>query len=438
MVVLGGGPLPSRDQARHECVTVADLWWGPLKKKGWILAAVEDTVSIRLERPELRYVTLQPGDVRAAAAAVESRFRVDPSRVHLAGLSLGANYAVQFAAAQPDAFAGVVAVVSEGESREHVLRNLAHVGLYALNGGKDKNVRSVEGPRKMGEIARKLGLRARFVEEAERGHEGFAHRYEAALDELSGTRRDPWPKTVTRVPHEGLFPVARRLYWVEADSAQAVLRAEAKGRTLEVVAARARRLKLRLNDSLLDLDQPFTVLVNGRKVFEGKVDRALAPLLESAARDRHVAAAAVLEVDVPLDAPSREVAGRWLASLAPTVEPAALPWWEYYARATLREQRPRVDWAGEPLPEAELAPLNLASGLGAIRLMKLDASSPEAKAGLKVGDVLLGFEDEVFYRDGPGLALVNDGLLRLPELPVSYSLTVVREGLPRRLQVLTK
>ncbi len=438
LLVLGGGPLPSRDEAAGEILGVARLWREPLRGRGWILAALEDTASVRLEGPELRYLTLRPEDVRAAVLAAAAQYRVDLDRVHLAGISLGGNYAVQFAAALPHAFAGAVPVVSEGESREAVLRNLAGVSLYAINGARDRNIRSIEGPRKMLEIARRLGIRSEGVEEPERGHDGFQDRYRAVLDWLGEARRDPWPRAVVRVPHEGLFPVSRAVAWVEADGDPAAFRVEARGQAIEILAARARRLRLRLGDALLDLDRPFSITVNGRKVFEGSVERRAEALVESAALDPGRPAPAALEVAVPLDSDARREAARWLGSLAPEVEPAALPWWEVYARATLRERRPRADWAGTPLPEAELASLGLGEGLSAIRLSRLDPASPEARAGLRPGDVLLGFDDEVFYRDGPGLELVHERLLRLPELPLSYSLTVLRDGAPLRLSVSTK
>jgi len=420
MVVLPGGPVPSRGQARRDCLSMADLWWELLKKSGWILAALEDTLSLRLGDGDLRYLTLQPGDVRAAIDAVAARFNVDPDRVCATGVSLGANYTIQFAAANPDAFAGIFPVVSEGESREGVLRNLAHVSIRLLNGAKDKNIRAIDGPRQMAAILKRQGVRSSYTEVADRAHEGFGDHYAGALPWLEAARRPAWPKVVTRVPHEGLFPVARRVHWLEADGDQAVLRAEAKGQAIEVSAACARRLTLRLSDALVDLDRPVTVSVNGKKVFEGRVSRTLRAALESAARDRGIAAAAAVEVEVPKDLEASE---KWLESLKPGAEAAPLPWWEFYAKATLRERRPRAGIDGEKTAE------------GPVRVTILDPASAEAKAGVQRGDLVAGFEDEMFHREGGGLPLITEWLLRLPENPESYTLVLIREGQPVRLRI---
>ncbi len=420
MLVMAGGPVSSRGQARRDCLSIADLWWELLKKSGWILAAVEDTVSLRLGDGDLRYLTLQPGDLRAAIDSVAARFNVDPDRVCATGVSLGANYAIQFAAAHPDAFAGIFPVASEGESREALLRNLGHASIQLLNGAKDKNIRTIDGPRQMAAILKRLGVRSSYTEVPDRAHEGFGDHYAGALPWLEEARRPAWPKVVTRVPHEGLFPVARRVFWLEADGDQAVLRAEAKGQTIEISAACARRLTLRLSDALLDLDRPVTVSVNGKKAFEGRVARTLRAALETAARDRGIAAAGAIEVEVPQDAEASE---KWLESLKPAAEAAPLPWWEFYAKATLRERRPRAGIDGEKTAD------------GSVRVTTLDPASPEAKAGVKRGDLAAGFEDEVFHREGGGLPLITEWLLRLPENPESYTLVLLREGRPVRLRI---
>ncbi len=436
LVVMGGGPPATTNLAREQARTVASLWKRLTARQGWILAAVEDTVSIAEEgRSELRYETLRPEDFRACVEAVQARFSVHPLKVCAAGISLGANYALQFAAARPDGLAGLFAVASEGESREHVVRNLQNVSVYVLVGTKDRNIRTIEGPRKLFEILRNLDIRAGYDEDPGRGHESFPDRYPEVLKWLENGPRNPWPRLVVRVPHEGLFPLARRAYWVEADSDQAAFRAELKLQDVSILAARARKLRVWLGDGLLDLDRDVTVTVNGKKLFEGKVPRNLKTVVESGARDRGSVASAVLEFDVPLDRLSLESAYRWTQTLVPAVREARLPWWEHYARLTLGERRPRPGFDGEKIASDDAAALKLPEGTTGVRVTRVADGSLEARAGLREGDILTGFEDEVFFRDGLGASLVGEWLFRRPELPVSYTLSLLREGKPARLVV---
>ena len=68
-------------------------------------------------------------------------------------------------------------------------------------------------------------------------------------------------------------------------------------------------------------------------------------------------------------------------------------------------------------------------------LIQASAISPEARAGLRVGDILTGFDDEVFYRDGLGISLISEVFLRKPSVPGSYTLSLIRNGQRARLVV---
>jgi predicted esterase len=436
LVVMGGGPTVSRNLAREQARTMALLWRRLTARQGWILAVIEDTVSVAEEgRSELRYETLRPEDFHACVEKVQARFNVHPLKVFAAGVSLGANYALQFAASRPDGLAGLLAVASEGESREHVVRNLQNVSVYVLVGTKDRNIRTIEGPRKLFEILRNLDIRAGYDEDPARGHDSFPDRYPEVLKWFENGPRNPWPRVVVRVPHEGLFPVARRVAWIEADSDQASLRAEVKFQDVSILAARARKVRVWLGDGLVDLDRDVVVTVNGKKLFEGKVTRSLKAVVESGARDRGSVAAAVLEFDVPLDRVSLEWAYKWTQTLLPAVRESRLPWWEHYARLTLGERRPRPGLEGEKLGIEDADAIKIPEGLTGVRVTRVAEGSLEARAGLREGDILTGFGDEVFFRDGLGISLIGEWLFRRPELPASYEVSLLREGKPARLVV---
>jgi hypothetical protein len=225
------------------------------------------------------------------------------------------------------------------------------------------------------------------------------------------------------------------VYWVEADNDQAAVHAQADRQEIRLAAARARRVRILLNDALVDLDRPVEVAINGKKVFAGPVARTLKAALETAAGDAGFAAAASLEFDVPLDAAAREEAHRWTATLAPTVRESERPWWEHYARLTLEERRHRPKLEGEKLRADEVLPIGLPDGLTGVRLTRVDPDAPEASAGLRAGDILTGFDGEVFFRDGLGISLLEETFLRRPEPPSSYQVSLLRDGAPLRLTV---
>src|SRR5206468_3945837 len=129
---------------------------------------------------------------------------IDPDRIHATGISLGSNYALAYAAAHPDWFAGIAPVSTEGETREHVLRDLNRVSVFTLEGAKDKNIRSIDGPRTMAKILNRFGQRHRYEEEPNQGHEGFFAKYPAVLQWLTNQPRTPFPREVIRLAHPGI------------------------------------------------------------------------------------------------------------------------------------------------------------------------------------------------------------------------------------------
>src|SRR5262249_4622829 len=153
-----------------------------------------------------------------------------------------------------------------------------------------------------------------------------------------------FPKEIIRLPHAGIVLPAKRFYWLEADTHQMAVAAKVEGNTIEVQAARVRRLTFHLSDRLLDLSAPVVVRINGKQVHDKPLQRSAITAVEDAAalNDSDRFAAARLTVDVP----ELAVGEKWLATLAPKIEPSRLPFWEDYAMTTLKEKR-------LPLPDLE-------------------------------------------------------------------------------------
>ena len=75
----------------------------------------------------------------------------------------------------------------------------------------------------------------------------------------------------------------RQFYWLANDAPTPGQRihAQIEDNHIKLVTADIRRLRLRLDDQLVDLDQPVTVMANGMKIFEGMVKRELRCLVET-------------------------------------------------------------------------------------------------------------------------------------------------------------
>jgi hypothetical protein len=121
---------------------------------------------------------------------------------------------------------------------------------------------------------------------------------------MASHTRDPWPDTV--VWRQGNTPHAR-FYWLSVPEAEAAegktVRASVDGQTVAVETEDYSEVTLLLSDALLDLDEPITVTVDGRRAFEGRVDRTARAIAESIRlrADPAMIATAVLRVRIERD-----------------------------------------------------------------------------------------------------------------------------------------
>lgn len=422
LIAISGGPPPTEQGATGRAKAMLALWAKPAEQAGWIVAAIEDRASVRLPGKKLRYFILSDYQLQAIRNKLLERYAIDGNRIHVTGISLGSNYALAYAASHPDWFAGIAPVSTEGESREHVVRNLRHVGVYILEGAKDKAIRTIDGPRKLAEILTEFGYPHRYEEDPKRGHEGFADKYPQVLQWLAERPRPAFPKEIIRLPHAGILLPDKRFYWLKADTHQAAFQAKVEGNVIAVQAARVRRLTFHLSDRLLDLREPVVIRVNGQVVHDQRLERSLVTAIEDAAflNDTERFATARISVAVP----NLSAGEKWLASLAPQVEPSRLPFWEDFALITLQEKRSDLQAELEPLADFP----NLPPGQVAHRVKSAPASS-----SLRPGDVLLRFDNEPFFAEAESQAFLKDYLLRTSGN--SVELQIVRDGKEQRVVV---
>jgi len=397
------------------------LWSKPAAQAGWIVAAIEDTLSVRIQEKPLRYFILHADHLRIVRDTLLERYAIDANRIHVTGVSLGSNYALAYAAAHPDWFAGIAPVSTEGESREQVVRNLGHVGVYVLEGAKDKAIRTIDGPRKLAQILKNLDYRYRYEEEANRGHESFVEKYPQVLKWLAERPRPPFPKEIIRLPHPGIVLPAKRFYWLEGDTHQAAFAAQVNGNTIEVQAARVRCLTFHLSDRLADLNMPVIIRVNGKVVYDKLLKRSLMVTVQDAAllNDTERFATAQVTVDVP-DLAAGE---KWLAALAPKVEPSTLPFWEAIAMTTLKEKRPVLAEEMDVVKDG----VSLPAGQVAVRIKAV----PEGSS-LRQGDLVMQFDGDPFFA-ADRIRFFKDYLLRTTGK--TLELKIVREGKAQQVRI---
>ena len=432
MFAMHGGPPGSVEGAVASAVRMIDVWAEAAESAGWIVAspAMVDVVSRDSRTQErLPYEIFQPEEARAVIQAVRARFNVNPDRIVSTGISLGSNFSIAYAAAHPDWFSAIVPVSTEGESREHLLRSLAPVPVYVLEGSQDQNIRGVGGPCALNEILTALGNDLVYREFSDRAHEGFAEHYPDVLRWLDSRPRSVDPREVLRVPHRGIVGASRRVHWVESRDRQGVVRARVASPTeIQVVARWTSAVRLHLNDRLVDLDQPITVRVNGQTVFEGILERSIVTALEGARElaDERRVYPVVLDVEVPRTPASVAAAVALSDELEPRHAEGTLSFWEMYAVRALEERFESVGFGGTgvPMPTEATAPEQVA-----IRITSVNEGSDAAQAGLRPGDILLGFGGEPFFRDQGGLVGLHHWLVRELRTQVQqYELLVWREG----------
>lgn len=213
---------------------------------------------------------------------------VDPDRVYVMGYSAGGDGVYQLAPRMADRFAAAAMMAGHPNDASPLgLRNLP----FALQmGGKD-DAYNRNGVARLWE--KEL---ARLQKEDPKGYPHFVKIYEnkghwmdredrVALPWMAGHRRNPVPDRIVwrqaPVTHD-------RFYWLAVPPGQAkpgaLVIVERKGNTIEILKAEhVPQLLIRLDDRLMDLSQPVRVVLQGKTLFEGKVDRTIGTLVQTLA-----------------------------------------------------------------------------------------------------------------------------------------------------------
>ena len=260
------------------------------------------------DRGNNRYRDIGEVDLDEALADVSRRYKIDRERTYLSGHSMGGYGAWFQATRRPDRWASIspqagyadyfiyhpamrdARGMAQRQFQKQLLEhwsphtfaeNLLHVPAYIVHGAKDDNV-SVEHSRKMAARLKELDYTFVYDENPEGGHwwgpRGKYYGVEIVDKPPIWTFFQKHSRRVS-APRRVIFTTDtlryREAYWVAIDELEtanrfARIEAEITGpHALAVRLANVKQFTLRLNDRLVDREQPVTVSVDDRVVFRG-------------------------------------------------------------------------------------------------------------------------------------------------------------------------
>lgn len=211
---------------------------------------------------------------------------VNPDRVYLMGYSAGGDGVYQLAPRMADTWAG--AAMMAGHPNGVSLLSLRNVPFALQVGGKDAAYSRNRIAREYGEQLDKLQKDdPKGYPHLVKIHEDKGHwmnlEDKAALPWLAKFDRNPVPD---RIVWKQSGAVHERSYWLavppkeaKGDSLAIVQR---KGQGIDVVSAsKIAKLLIRLDDRLVDLDQPVTVSHAGKELYRGTPPRTIGAMLKT-------------------------------------------------------------------------------------------------------------------------------------------------------------
>ena len=225
----------------------------------------------------------------------------DPNRIYVMGISEGGYAALRLGAHMADRWAGSCAMAAAEPMDTSPPENFRNLPLRCAIGERDTMFDRIGLARRF--FAKLDGLQKAdsatnayvhfFDEQAGRGH---GVDYKAGPEWIARFERNPWPTRVvwTVQPLHGVF--RRQMYWLALDRVPektplyltatvarnvVTVTAEQQGADGQRAPTTGAELRVYLNDTLANLDQPLKVLVNGKTVFDDEVSRRVATLARS-------------------------------------------------------------------------------------------------------------------------------------------------------------
>ncbi len=210
---------------------------------------------------------------------------VNPNRVYLMGYSAGGDGAYQLAPRMADRWAA--AAMMAGHPNDASPLGLRNIGFTIFMGGLDsaynRNKVAAEWKEKLAALRTDdpNGYEHLVTIYPDKGH-WMDGEDASAIPWMSKHTRNPLPKKIVWMQDDVTQP---RFYWLRVDEDNrkkgGLVVAKLDGQSISLDVEGIKKLYVRLNDTMMDLDQPVTISVGNEKVFQGRVDRTIEVLRQT-------------------------------------------------------------------------------------------------------------------------------------------------------------
>jgi hypothetical protein len=226
---------------------------------------------------------------------------VDPNRVYVMGISEGGYAGYRLGAHMADRWAGSCAMAAAEPMDTSPPENFRNLPFRCGIGELDSLYNRIN-------LARNYFAKLDALKQSDGAPDAYVHFFDEQKGKghhidyqpgplwLADFVRNPWPARVVWTVQPLNNVVRQQMYWLALDAEPQQLplflsarveknvvtvTAEQNAGDHQRIAATNVSLRIYLNDTLADLDQPVKFVVNGKTVFDGKVKRTVATLARS-------------------------------------------------------------------------------------------------------------------------------------------------------------
>jgi hypothetical protein len=229
-------------------------------------------------------------DLRKIWRQVVRNYSLDTNRLYLSGSSNGGMGTIFYATSFPDRFAAV------GENmgfpfldRNNIsidqdldkLKNLFYTKIFISHGAVDDQV-TPEGDRQAFTFLKQNGSEVIYKEFPDKKHNIEPAEIINLITELfEKSQRNPYPRKLYFLMTDQIYS---QCYWIkiqEYKTLPAEIEAEIKNNIITIKTKNVEKVKLYLDDNLIDLDQEIQVVINGEAEFHGELRPSSKDLLVS-------------------------------------------------------------------------------------------------------------------------------------------------------------
>ena len=229
---------------------------------------------------------------------------INPNKVYVMGYSAGGDGVYQIGPRMADRWAA--AAMMAGHPNETQPHNLINLPFIIQCGGKDaahnRNTRCIEWGEMLGKLAKENPghYPHKCIIYPEHGH-WMNLDCKQALPWMAEYTRDPWPKKINW--HQDNV-TNTRFYWLANSDPKPgdLVTAEVIGQIITITTENVKKLTLRLNDKLIDLDKEIIVKdSSGKELFKGKIERSPETITKSLTERLDPANVATAELEVSFE-----------------------------------------------------------------------------------------------------------------------------------------